>query len=110
MESENLNMTEITEARRKALAETIRPISLEELQKLSDTLFPYADDPWRERYTEFLAENPGASYYYATTHDRIHIVYCHSKEKGIWFLPGTGLGPLQAKGLTIMKEVVQNGR
>jgi CRISPR/Cas system endoribonuclease Cas6 (RAMP superfamily) len=107
MESENLNMTEITEARRKTIAETIRPISVEELQKLSGDLFPYADHPWRESFEQFIRENSGATYYHATTHDQIHILYCPSKDKGIWYLPGSGLGPLQAKGLKIMKQVVE---
>lgn len=109
MESENLNMTEINEARRKAIAKTIRPISTEELQKLGSTLFPYADDPWRERFGQFIQDNPGASYHHATTDDHIHILYCSSKDKGIWFVPGSGLGPLQEKGLKIMKGVVEKG-
>lgn len=108
MESENLNMSEITEARRKALAETIKPISIEELHQLSNTLFPYVDHPWRDKFLQFIEENAGASYYHATTHDHVHIVYCHPKEKGIWFLPGSGLGPLQEKGLKIMKDIVKN--
>jgi hypothetical protein len=107
MESENLNMSEITETRRKALTETIKPISVEELHELSATLFPYVDHPWRDKFMEFIQANAGASYYHATTHDHIHIVYCPSKEKGIWFLPGSGLGPLQEKGLKIMKDVVK---
>jgi len=107
MESENLNMSELTEARRKSLTETIRPISVEELRRLSGDLFPYVDDPWRERFMEFIEENPGASYYHGTTHDQVHIIYCSSKDKGIWFLPGSGLGPLQEKGLKIMKEITK---
>ncbi len=107
MQSENLNMSEITEARRKALTETVKPISVEELHQLSNTLFPYVDHPWRDKFIQFIDENPGASYYHATTHDQIHIVYCSSKEKGVWYMPGSGLGPLQEKGLKIMKEVVK---
>jgi len=61
-------------------------------------------------FFNFLTENASASFYYATTDDRIHFIYCHTKEKGLWFMPGSGMGPLQAKGLKILKEVVQSGK
>jgi hypothetical protein len=109
MDSENLNMTEITEARRKAIAASIRPVTVEELHRLESDLFPYADDPWRERYQEFIKQHPSASYYHATTHDQVHLIYCDTENRGIWFVPGSGLGPLQEKGLKIMKEVVKKG-
>ena len=104
---ENLNIAEITEARRKAIQKTIRPIADDELKTVEDELFPYHDDPWRERFSEFVKANANSSFYHATTHDRVHIIYCHTKEKGIWYLPGSGLGPLQEKGLKIMKKIVE---
>lgn len=103
---EFMNMDEITEARRKAITETIRPIGVDELKALGEELFPYLDHPWREAFFGFLTDNTGATFYHAATHDRVQIVYCHAKEKGMWFLPGGGMGPLQAKGLRIMKEIV----
>jgi hypothetical protein len=107
MPSENLNMDELTEERRKALAETIRTISVEELKALGEGLFPYHDHPWREKFFGFITENASATFHHATTNDRIHIIYCHAKDKGMWFLPGSGMGPLQANGLKIMKEIVE---
>lgn len=107
MKPENLNMEEITEARRKAIAASIRTISLEELKTLAERLFPFAGDPWREKFFEFLAENPGATFHHATTHDDIQVIYCNAKGKGIWFKPGVGMGPMQPKGLAILKQIVE---
>ncbi len=104
--SDNLNMDEITEARRQSIIETIRPIDADAVKALGETLFPQIDHPWREKLLGFVAENSGATFHHAVTHDRVHIVYCGAKEKGIWFTPGGGVGPLQAKGLGILKEIV----
>lgn len=103
---DNLNMDELNEARRQSVAETIHPISLEELKSLADALFPQVDHPWREKLLGFLAANAGATFHHATTHDRIHIIYCGAKNKGIWFTPGSGVGPLQEKGLKALEQIV----
>ena len=104
---ENLNMGELNDARRKAVAASIRPVSIEELKALETEIFPYHDSAWRERFSDFLQANPQGTFYHATTHDHIHLIYCHSKEKGIWYLPGSGLGPLQEKGLKMLKKIVE---
>ena len=105
MPSENLNMDELTEDRRKALAASIHTISVEELKTLGEGLFPNFDHPWRTTFFDFIKENSGATFHHATTHDSVHIIYCGAKDKGMWFLPGSGKGPLQAKGLAIMKQL-----
>jgi len=107
MSLDNLNMEELTDERRKAITESIDTVSVEKLKELGEELFPYHDHPWRETYYNFLAENAGATFYHATTQDRVHIVYCHAKEKGMWFIPGSGMGPLQEKGLKILKKIVE---
>jgi hypothetical protein len=104
MSAENLD--DISEARRQAIAETIHIISVDEVTALCDMLFPNTDHPWREVLLRFIKENPGATFHHATTHDRIHIIYCGAKEQGFWFMPGSGTGPLQAKGLKVLKEIV----
>jgi hypothetical protein len=38
------------------------------------------------------------------TSDGVNILYCRDKDKGMWFLPGSGMGPLQAKGRQTMKQ------
>jgi len=106
MPTENLNMDEINDSRRRGIEESIHSIDIDELKALGEELFPFIDHPWREKFFTFLAENPGATYYHATTNDRLHFIYCPSKERGFWFLPGSGMGPLQAAGLAILKQVV----
>lgn len=107
MPSENLNMDDLTEERRKAIAETIKPNTVEELKPLGEGLFPFHDHPWRAKFFDFIAENAGATFHHATTNDHVHIIYCHAKDKGMWFLPGSGMGPLQAKGLKVLQEIVE---
>ena len=109
MAFETVNLDEITEARRKSMAASIRTISLEELKTLGEKLFPFAGDPWREKFFAFLAENPGATFHHATADDGVQVVYCHAKEKGIWFLPKSGFGPMQPQGLARFKKIVEGG-
>jgi hypothetical protein len=107
MKAENLNMDEITEARRKAITASIRPIGMDELKAIGEQLFPMASDPWRETYFEFLKENAGATFHHATTNDDIQVVYCNAQNKGVWFRAGKGMGPMQAKGLAVLKQIVE---
>lgn len=106
MSSDNLNMEELTEERRKAIAASIRAINVEELKTLGGELFPYHDHPFREKFFTFIEENPGATFYHATSHDHVHFIYCSTRDKGMWFLPGSGMGSLQSKGLALFKKVV----
>jgi hypothetical protein len=107
MTPENLNMEEITEARRKAIAGSIRTISAEELKALGERLFPFVGDPWRDKFFAFITDNPGATFHHATTHDHVQIIYCRAKDKGMWFMPGIGMGPMQPKGLGVLKQIVE---
>jgi hypothetical protein len=107
MKAENLNMDEITDARRKAIVASIHTINVEELKKLGEQIFPIAGDPWRERFFEFLTENAGATFHHASTHDDIQVIYCSAKAKGMWVKPGKGMGPVQPKGLAILKQIVE---
>ena len=106
MAFERFDLNDLDKERRKALAKSIRTISVEELKKLGGELFRYAEDPWRETFFRFIAENPGATFHHAVTNDGVNFVYCRDQDKGIWFLPGSGMGPLQATGRKIMKEII----
>jgi len=106
MNPDYVDIDTLMEERRKAIKESIRPIDAAELKSLGEQLFPAADDPWREAYFQFLAENSGCVFHYAVTHDGVHVLYCRSEEKGIWFVPGVGRGPLQERGLKILKEII----
>jgi hypothetical protein len=110
MAFDNLNMDELAESRREALRDSVHTISIEELRSLGEGLFPYAEHPWREKFFRFLDENAGATFHHAVTSDAVHVVYCAAQEKGVWFIPGSGIGPLQQKGLHVMKEITSGKR
>ena len=106
MEPENVDIESITDARRKAIEQTIEPIGTDELKSLGEKLFPFLDHPWRQTYFQFLEDNSGSAFYHAATNDQVEIIYCRDKQKGIWFVRRGGMGPLQAKGIGILKEIV----
>ena len=106
MSFEAFDLENLDKERRKALAKSIRPISVEELKKLGGELFRYAEDPWRDTFFRFIAENAGATFHHAVASDGVNFVYCRDQDKGIWFLSGSGLGPLQATGQKMMKEMI----
>src|SRR5262245_59925062 len=107
MPADHLNMDELNEARRQAVAKTIHPVSTEELKTLGEGLFPYMDHPWREAFFTFINQNPGAAFYHAVTDDQVHFIYCHTHAKGMWFMPGSGMGPMKEKGLKALKAIVE---
>ena len=106
MEPENVDIESITDARRKAIEQTIKPIGIDELKSLGEKLFPFIDHPWRNTYFQFLEDNSGSTFYHATANDQVEIIYCPDKKKGIWFVRRGGMGPLQAKGIGILNEIV----
>jgi hypothetical protein len=107
MPFDKFDLEELTKERRKAIAKSIRTVEAEELKKIGEEIFRYAEDPWREAFFRFIAENPGATFHHAVTSDNVNIIYCRDKDKGMWFLPGSGMGPLQARGKKMMKEIIE---
>jgi hypothetical protein len=107
MPFEKFDLETLTKERRKAIAKSIRTVDTEELKKIGEEIFRYAEDPWREAFFRFIAENPGATFHHAVTSDNVNIVYCRDKDKGMWFLPGSGMGPLQASGKKVMTEMIE---
>ena len=101
-----MDLDSIMESRRKAVQDSIQPITIEKLKDLEGEIFPYIEHQWREPFEQFLAENSGDTFYHATANEGLQIIYCPSKERGIWFIPKRGLGQLQSQGLKIMKEVL----
>jgi len=110
MSFDKIDLESLNEQRRKSIAKTIRPVPDDELKNLGEELFPFVDDPWRQVYFQFVAENRGATFHHALTDDGVHILYCHDRDKGMWFLPGTGKGPLLARGRQAMKEIIEKRR
>ena len=95
------------ESRRKAVMESIQQIPIEKLQGLEPQIFPYFEHQWREPFETFLTENKGCTFYHASAGEGVQILYCPSKDRGLWFIPKVGLGPLQERGLKIMKEAAE---
>jgi hypothetical protein len=110
MPFEKFDLENLDKERRKGIASSIRTISVEELKAIGEQIFRYADDPWREAFFKFIAQNPGATFHHAVMSDGVNIVYCRDKDKGIWFLPGSGLGPLQATGRKVMSDIIRGQR
>jgi hypothetical protein len=96
----------IDKERRKAIAKSIRIISVEELKKLGEEMFDDPDRPWRQTFLHFIAEHPGATFYHASADEGVIFVYSRDGDKGLWYLRGSGLGPLSEGGRQLMKEAI----
>jgi hypothetical protein len=99
----------IDNERRKAIAKSIRTISVEELKKLGEEIFDEPDRPWRQTFLSLIAENPGATFYHASAGAGVIFIYIRDKDKGLWYLPGGGIGPLSVGGRQMMKEAIDGG-
>ena len=99
----------IDHERRKAIAKSIRIISVEELKKLGEEIFDSPDRPWRQTFLSLIAENPGATFYHASAGQGVIFLYSRGNDKGLWYLAGSGVGPLSVAGRQIMKEAIEAG-
>ena len=99
----------IDKERRKAIAKSIRIISVEELRKLGEEMFDEPDRPWRQTFFDFIAEHPEATFHYASAGKGVVFVYSRDKDKGLWYLRGSGLGPLSEDGRELMKQAIAAG-
>jgi hypothetical protein len=99
------DIEEITDARRKAVAKSIRTIEVGELKKLGEQIFDSPDHPWRGKFFELIG-NPAATFYHAEAGEGVNVLYDSTDDKGLWYLPGSGMGPLSATGRQIMKEAI----
>ena len=100
----------IDNERRKAIAKSIRIISVEELRKLSEEIFDSPDRPWRQTFLLLIAENPGATFYHASAGEGVIFLYSRDNDKGMWYLPGSGVGPLSEGGRQLMRKAIETGR
>ena len=110
MPFEGFDFDKLSKDRREAISNSLRVVSAEELKQIGNEIFRFADDPWRDAFFQFIAQNPHATYHHAVTSDNVNIVYCREKDKGMWFLPGSGMGPLQERGRKTMKELAAKKR
>src|SRR5262249_8327277 len=106
MPFEKFDLENRDKERRKAIAKSIRIISVEELKKLGEEMFNDPDRPWRRKVVHFIVVNPGARFYHASASEGVVFVYSRDGDKGLWYLPGSGLGPLSEAGRRLMKEAI----
>ena len=97
----------IDDERRKAIAKSIRIMSVEELKKLGEEMFDDPDRPWRQTFLQFIGEHPGATFHHASAGEGVIFVYSRDEDKGLWYLPGSGLGPLPEEARQLMKEAIK---
>ena len=71
----------IDNERRKAIAKSIRIISVEELRKLGDEIFDSPDRPWRETFLSVVTENPGATFYHASAGEGVIVLYSRDRRQ-----------------------------
>ncbi len=96
----------IDKDRRKAITKSIRIISVEELKKLGQEIFDSPDRPWRETFLRLIEENPGGTFHHADAGGGVIVLYSRDADKGLWYLPGSGIGPLSVAGRRMMKEAI----
>jgi hypothetical protein len=96
----------IDKERRKAIAKSMRIISVEELKKLGEEMFDDPDRPWRQQFLQFIADHPGATFHHASAGKGVIFLYSRDSDKGLWCLPGSGIGPLSVAGRQLMKEAI----
>ena len=90
---------EVRMRRLEAIRRSMQRVSLEELAKLGEERFPVVTDPWFEHYQKFLNEHPRDHFYMARffqedTEEYVEVIYCKEVNRGMWFLPGKGMGVL----------------
>jgi hypothetical protein len=54
-----------------------------------------------------VTENPGGTFYHASAGEGVIVLYSRDNDKGLWYLPGSGLGPLSEGGRQMMKEAIE---
>ena len=96
----------IDNERRKAIAKSIRIISVEELKKLGEEIFDDPGRPWRQTFLQLIEENPGGTFHHADAGEGVIVLYSRDADKGLWYLPGSGIGPLSEAGRRMMKEAI----
>src|SRR5258708_8282743 len=101
-----VDIDKIDDDRRKNVIKSIRIINVEELNKLAEEIFQSPDDPWKQTLLQLIAENPGATFCHADAGEDVIFLYCREVDKGLWFLTGSGMGPLPAQARQMLKKPI----
>src|SRR5262249_4218971 len=99
-----VDIDSINAERRNAVTKSIRIINVEELKKLAEEIFDSPDDPWKATLLQLIAENPGASFRHADAGEGVIFLYLPDRDKGLWWLRGSGMGTLSPRARQMMKE------
>lgn len=101
--------SELWEERRKSVGKSLQAVSMAELLvTLKQHEEEFLDDPWRDEFLRLMQEQPRASFYRAIAQKDAVIYYCRDADFGVWVVPNSGMGPLDATGKRIMKEAIES--
>jgi hypothetical protein len=101
-----VDMETLSEERRRAVQESLKSMSVAELREVVKELSGFEGDPWQENFVSVIEAHPEASFYRAVTQEGAIILYCPGEDTGVWFLPGSGMGPLPEQAKRHMKEAI----
>jgi hypothetical protein len=101
-----VDMETLSEERRKAIQESLQTMTLAELRSVVKELSDFEGDPWQENFVRAIETHPEESFYRAVTQEGAIILYCPGEDTGVWFLPGSGMGPLPDQAKRHMKEAI----
>ena len=101
-----VDMQTVSEERRKAIQGSLETMTVAELREIVKELSDFEGDPSQENFVRVIEAHPEASFYRAVTQEGAIILYCPGENSGVWFLPGSGMGPLPEEAKCHMKEVI----
>jgi len=101
-----VDMETLSEERRRAVQESLQSMSVAELREVVKELSDFEGDPWQENFVSVIEAHPEASFYRAVTQEGAIILYCPGEDTGVWFLAGSGMGPLPEQAKRHMKEAI----
>jgi hypothetical protein len=99
-----VDMETVSKERRRAVQESLESMTVPELRKLVKELSDFEGDPWQQKFLRVIEAHPQESFYRAVTQEGAIILYCPGEDTGVWFLPGSGMGPLPEEAKGHMKE------
>ena len=97
-----VDMQDVSEKRRKAIQGSLETMSLVDLQQLVKELSDFEG----KNFVSAIEAHPEASFYRAVTQEGAIILYCPGDNTGVWFLPGSGMGPLPEGVKRHMREAM----
>jgi hypothetical protein len=101
-----VDMKSVSEERRKAIQGSLETMSIADLRQVVKELSDFEGDPWRDNFVTVMEAHPETSFYRAVTQEGAVILYCPGEDTGVWFLPGSGMGPLPEEAKRHMKEAM----